>query len=143
MKEFESQDPLGKTKEEEVLEIMGDKERLIKERIKIIRELTGCDVVNDDFEPNNPNYIDEIIMEGGCIESYVFNGRRLLRQIMQAIENKLAESGKAKKYPLKAIDPDYERFVEALDDILNGELYDRLYNSSKTIAEKSGKVKFL
>lgn len=89
-------------------------------------------------------YADEIVDDGKSPESYIFNGRRVLRSAMQVMLHNIEKAGIAtkKSHGAKALkcsdiceietsDPKYRDFIDALNIVAKE--YDKLYDGSEKI----------
>jgi|GEM_PF-2214319 len=112
-----------------------------KKREEIIKKFIGVD-----------EYIDDIIDADEVPEAYIWNGRRILRSTIQTLFRELKKTGNVAKAndnltnappagymeKLATKNPDYEQFVEALNNVM--EQYKDLFEGSEKIGKTNKKV---
>lgn len=105
--------------------------------------------------PDRFDYPEQIVRAGEDPDSYIFNGRRIVRNSLGVITQKLLETGEvqletddkdrdqvaetADLFRLRTDNPRYKNFVSALNDITA--IYPRLFTAS--FLRKDGKATFM
>ena len=90
------------------------------------------------------SYTKEIVEDGETPESFIWNGRRILRSTIQTMIENLEKGGMARRnlegfdshkadgiHELTVVDQKSASFVEALNEVVK--LYDKLYEGSEKI----------
>ncbi|MCL5406994.1 MAG: hypothetical protein M1429_00640 [Patescibacteria group bacterium] len=127
-------------------------EQISQEEVQVAEKIDKQEELNQVGYRFGSEYFQEIVDDGQTPSSYLWNGRRILRSTLQCMASKLVESNHASTvydrentkdvklshnapglYELQTNDPNYQDFVESLNEIMKQ--YDNLFTGSEKIRE--------